>query len=66
MTNDFLKRTRMQVRNGYGVETRPEYLADVRLMIPERAPECLTIWTSNPKASTARHREKPLTNSRFD
>lgn len=29
MTNDFLKRTRTLVRNGYGVETRPEHLADV-------------------------------------
>jgi hypothetical protein len=28
MTNDFMKRTRTTVRNGYGVETRPEYLAD--------------------------------------
>jgi hypothetical protein len=29
MTDDYLKRTRTQVRNGYGVETKPEHLADV-------------------------------------
>ena len=28
MTNDFLKRTKTQVRNGYGVETTPQYLAE--------------------------------------
>ena len=28
MTNTFLKRTRTQVRNGYGVETTPQYLAE--------------------------------------
>jgi hypothetical protein len=29
MTNDYMKRTRTQVRNGYGVETTPQNLADV-------------------------------------
>lgn len=29
MTDDFLKRTRTTVQNGYGVETRPDYLADM-------------------------------------
>ena len=29
MTNDYLKRTRNQIRNLYAVETKPEYLADV-------------------------------------
>ena len=29
MTDDYLKRTRTQVRNGWGVETKPEHLADV-------------------------------------
>jgi hypothetical protein len=28
MTNTFLKRTKTQVRNGYGVETTPQYLAE--------------------------------------
>jgi hypothetical protein len=26
--NDFLKRTKTQVKNGYGVETTPQYLAE--------------------------------------
>jgi hypothetical protein len=28
MTNDSFKRTKTQVRNGYGVETTPQYLAE--------------------------------------
>lgn len=28
MTNDYLRRTKTQVRNGYGVETTPQYLAE--------------------------------------
>jgi hypothetical protein len=39
MSNDTMKTIRNQVRNGYGVETKPEYLAEIFLVYPaaERA-----------------------------